>query len=188
MLRVLGILLAAALVAALLFGACVSACGVALVSVVAEDGPRIVAPIPLMLPLAALRFAPHDLWDDEVGKEFEEFGPPALAALGAALEALEEVENAVLVEVTDGQDRVLVAKEGDDLVIRVREGGMVGGRVFVRTPLRALAEAASACEETEDAAAIRCDPRRMARSLIAFARGAEIEVRDGETRVDISVW
>ena len=69
----------------------------------------------------------------------------------------------MLVEVTDGQDRVLVAKEGDDLVIRVREGGMVGSRVFVRTPLRALAEAASACEETGDAAAIRCDPRRMAR-------------------------
>lgn len=62
MLRVLGYLFLLALVAALLFSACVSACGVAVVSVAAE-GETFTAPVPLLLPLAALRFAPERLFD-----------------------------------------------------------------------------------------------------------------------------
>lgn len=62
MLRVLGYLFLLALAAALLFSACVSACGVAVVSVAAEDA-AFTAPVPLMLPLAALRFAPERLFD-----------------------------------------------------------------------------------------------------------------------------
>lgn len=62
MLRVLGYLFLLALVAALLFSACVSACGVAVVSVAAE-GETFTAPVPLMLPLAVLRFAPERLFD-----------------------------------------------------------------------------------------------------------------------------
>ena len=188
MLRILGILLAAALVAALLFAACVSACGVAVVSVVADGSPNIVAPVPLLLPLAAIHLVPDRLFDHADREEFDRFGGPALSALGAALSALGEAEDAVLVRVTDGKDRVLVAKEGDDLVVRVREGGARGARVLVRTPLRALTEAAAACEEDETSSRVRCDPRQIARSLIGFARGMEVEVRDGDTEVDISVW
>lgn len=62
MLRVLGYLFLLALAAALLFSACVSACGVAVVSVAAE-GETFTAPVPLLLPLAALRFAPERLFD-----------------------------------------------------------------------------------------------------------------------------
>ena len=62
MLRVLGYLFLLALVAALLFSACVSACGVAVISVAAE-GETFTAPVPLLLPLAALRFAPERLFD-----------------------------------------------------------------------------------------------------------------------------
>ena len=187
MFRLLGILLAAALISALLFGACISACGVAVVSVVAEGGPNFVAPVPLMLPLAALHFVPDHLMDDAMHEEMDEFGGPALAGLAEFLEALEEVEDAVLVRVTEPDNEVLIAKEGEDLVIRVREGGSDDARVFVRTPLRALSEAfGSACEDR--GSSLRCSPGRMARALIPVLRGTEIEVRDGETRVDVSVW
>ena len=187
MFRLLGILLAAALISALLFGACISACGVAVVSVVAEGGPNFVAPVPLMLPLAALHFVPDHLMDDAMHEEMDEFGGPALAGLGEFLEALEEAEDAVLVRVTEPDNEVLIAKEGKDLVIRVREGGSDDARVFVRTPLRALSEAfGSACEE--GGSSLRCSPGRMARAFIPVLRGTEIEVRDGDTRVDVTVW
>ena len=93
----------------------------------------------------------------------------------------------MLVRVTEPDNEVFIAKEGGDLVIRVREGGSEGARVFIRTPLRALSEAVrGACEERETS--FRCSPGRMARSLIPVLRGTEIEVRDGDTRVDVSVW
>lgn len=187
MLRLLAILLAAALISALLFGACVAACGVAVVSVVAEEGTNIVAPVPLMLPLAALHLLPEHLVDDEMHEEMDALGGAAVLALGPFARALEEAGDAVLVRVTDGEEQVLIATEGDDLVIRVREGGDPGNRVFVRTPLRVLEDIGDACEMSGDSE-IRCNPLGMARSLITAARGSEVEVRDGETRVDITVW
>ena len=187
MFRLLGILLAAALISALLFGACISACGVAVVSVVAEGGPNFVAPVPLMLPLAALHFVPDHLMDEAMHEEMDEFGGPALLALGGFFEALEEAEDAVLVKVTEPDNEVLIAKEGDDIVVRVREGGASGARVLVRAPLGALAEIAGACEESGDSK-VHCHPGRMARSFLSAVRGAEVEVRDGKTRVDVTVW
>ncbi|MDE2660911.1 MAG: hypothetical protein OXI45_11955 [Acidobacteriota bacterium] len=187
MLRLLGLLLAAALISALLFGACVAACGVAVVSVVAEEGPNIVAPVPLMLPLAALHFVPDHLVNDEVHEHMDALEGAAVLALGPFARALEAAGDAELVRVTDGEDLVLIATEGDDLVIRVREGGDSGNRVFLRTPLRVLEDIGNACEASSDSE-VRCHPLGMARSLITAARGTEIEVRDGETRVDITVW
>ena len=154
---------------------------------VAEEGPNIVAPVPLMLPLAALHFVPEHLVDDEMHEEMDALGGAAVLALGPFARALEEAGDAVLVRVTDGEDQVLIATEGDDLVIRVREGGDPGNRVFVRTPLRVLEDIGDACEMSGDSE-IRCHPLGMARSLLSAARGSEIEVRDGETRVDITVW
>ena len=187
MLRLLGILLAAALIAALLFGACVSACGVAVVSVVADGAPNIVAPVPLMLPLAALHFVPEHLVDEEIPEEMDALAGAAILALAPFARALEEAGDAVLVRVTDGEEQVLVATEGDDLVIRVREGGKEGTRVFLRTPLRVLEDLGDACEAAGDSE-VRCHPLGMARSVLSAARGTEIEVRDGENRVDVTVW
>ena len=187
MLRLLAILLATALVSALIFGACVAACGVAVVSVVADDGPNIVAPVPLMLPLAALHLVPDQLVDDEIHEDMDALEGAAVLALGPFARALEAAGDAELVRVTDGEDQVLIATEGDDLVIRVREGGDPGNRVFLRTPLRVLEDIGDACEVSGDSE-VRCHPLGMARSLITAARGTEIEVRDGETRVDITVW
>ena len=96
-------------------------------------------------------------------------------------------EDAVLVRVTEPDKEVFIAKEGRDLVIRVREAGSEGARVFVRTPLRALSEAvAGACEERDTS--LRYSPGRVARLLIPVLRGTEIEVRAGDTRMDVSVW
>ena len=187
MFRVLGILLAAALISALLFGACLSACGVAVVSVAAEGGPNIVAPVPLMLPLAALHFVPDHWMDDAMREDMDEFRGPALIALGEFARALEEADDAVLVRVTEGEDEVEVAKEGDDLVIRVRERGSAGARVFVRTPLQAIESVADACVQADESG-IQCNPGRMARSLITAIRGAEVKVREGTTKVDVTVW
>lgn len=187
MFRLLGILLAAALISALLFGACVAACGVAVVSVVAEEGPNFVAPVPLMLPLAALHLVPEHLVDEEMHEEMDALGGAAVLALGPFARALEAAGDAVLVRVTDGDEQVLIATEGDDLVIRVREGGDSGDRVFLRTPLRVLEDIGDACEASGDSE-VRCHPLGMARSLLSAARGTEIEVRDGATRVDITVW
>lgn len=189
MLRFLGLLAVAALAAALLFGACLAACGVAVVSVVADDGLTIAAPVPLLIPLAALEFVPERVFD-EVQTELEHDAGPAILALGDLLASLEGVEDAVLVRVEDGDDLVLVAKERDDLVVRVQEGGS-DARVFVRTPIRALARAAAACEEApteRDASRVRCDGRALATAMVRFARGAEVEVRDRDARVDLSIW
>ena len=187
MLRLLAILLATALVSALIFGACVAACGVAVVSVVADDGPNIVAPVPLMLPLAALHLFPDRLVDHEIHEDMDALEAAAVLALGPFARALEAAGDAELVRVTDGEDQVLIATEGDDLVIRVREDGDSGNRVFLRTPLRVLEDIADACE-VSGGSEVRCHPLGMARSLLSAARGTEIEVRDGETRVDITVW
>ena len=187
MFRLLGILLAGALISALLFGACVAACGVAVVSVVAEEGPTIVAPVPLMLPLAALHLVPDHLVGHEIHEDLDALEGAAVLALGPFARALEAAGDAELVRVTDGEDQVLIATEGGDLVIRVREGGDPGKRVFVRTPLGVLEDIGDACEVAGDSG-VRCDPVGMARSLITAARGTEIEVRDGATRVDVTVW
>ena len=187
MLRLLGLLLAAALISALLFGACVAACGVAMVSVVADGAPNIVAPVPLMLPLAALHLVPDHLVHDEMHEEMDALGGAAILALGPFARALEAAGDAELVRVTDGEDQVLIATEGGYLVIRVREGGDAGNRVFLRTPLEVLEDIGDACEAYGDSE-VRCHPLGMARSLLTAARGTEIEVRDGDTRVDITVW
>jgi hypothetical protein len=180
-------LLAAALICALLFGACLSACGVAMVSVVAEGSPNIVAPVPLILPLAALRLVPDEMMDEAALEEMDRFGAPALAALGAFARALANAEDAVLVKVTDDEEEVLVAKEGDDLVVRVHEGGDDGARVLVRTPIEALENVAGACEAAGDGR-VHCHPRRMAEAFLTALRGAEVAVREGDTRVGVTVW
>ena len=257
MLRVLGYGLLLALVAGLLFTACISACGVAVVSVAAEDR-TFVAPIPLMIPLLATRFAPDRYfyderhsddrsehrrelrrehrrerrWRGEWGREWrsewrdewrgrgarDRFGARlpreavlGLGALSEVLDSLDGVENARLVEVRDGANRVLVAVEDGDLVVRVRDssrdassrdgssregppsgddggGEETGDRVDVRVPLEALREVAEACREDRRSGAVDCDPRRLAWALLRSARGSEVRVEAEDARVNITVW
>lgn len=221
MLRLLGYGLLLALVAGLLFTACISACGVAVVSVAAGD-TRLVAPVPLLLPLLATRLAPDryfydehrfddrrehrrerrwrgewgDGGDDRFRGGFRHLPREAalgLRALSGVLDSLEGVENARLVEVRDGADRVLVALEDGDLVVRVREGnsradGEAGDRVEVRAPLEALRSVADACREDGESGLTDCDPRRLAWALLTSARGSEVRVEAEDARVAITVW
>ena len=225
MLRLLGYGLLLALVAGLLFTACISACGVAVVSVAAGD-TRLVAPVPLLLPLLATRLAPDryfydehrfddrrehrrvhrrerrwrgewgDGGDDRFRGSFRHLPREAalgLRALSGVLDSLEGVENARLVEVRDGADRVLVGVEDGDLVVRVREGnsgrgGGTGDRVEVRAPLEALRSVADACREDGRDGFTDCDPRRLAWALLTSARGSEVRVEAEDARVAITVW
>lgn len=220
MLRLLGYGLLLALVAGLLFTACISACGVAVVSVAAGD-TRLVAPVPLLLPLLATRLAPDryfydeyhddrrehrrerrwrgewgDAGDDRFRGGFRHLPREAvlgLRALSGVLDSLEGVENARLVEVRDGADRVLVGVEDGNLVVRVREGnsgsgGGTGDRVEVRAPLDALRSVADACREDGESGVADCDPRRLAWALLTSARGSEVRVEAEDARVAITVW
>lgn len=221
MLRLLGYGLLLALVAGLLFTACISACGVAVVSVAAGD-TRLVAPVPLLLPLLATRLAPDryfydehhdddrrehrrerrwrgewgDAGDDRFRGGFRHLPREAvlgLRALSGVLDSLEGAENARLVEVRDGADRVLVGVEDGDLVVRVREGnsgsgGEAGDRVEVRAPLEALRSVADACREDGRDGFTDCDPRRLAWALLTSARGSEVRVEAEDARVAITVW
>lgn len=239
MLRLLGYGLLLALVAGLLFTACISACGVAVVSVAAGD-THLVAPVPLLIPLLATRLAPDRTFHDEHRFDDDrEFGRGSgwehdrehdrkhdreqrrerrwrgewggdrdsrsgfrhlpreavlgLRALSGVLDSLEGVENARLVEVRDGADRVLVGLEDGDLVVRVREGnsrsgGETGDRVEVRAPLEALRSVADACREDGRDGFADCDPRRLAWALLTSARGSEVRVEAEDARVAVTVW
>ena len=222
MLRLLGYGLLLALVAGLLFTACISACGVAVVSVAAGD-TNLIAPVPLLLPLLATRLAPDRTFYDEhhfddrgeYGRERRrerrwrgEWGGDhesrhgfrhlpreavlGLRALSGVLDSLEGVENARLVEVRDGADRVQVGLEDGDLVVRVREGhsgeGAAGDRVEVRAPLEALRSVAEACREDGERGFADCDPRRLAWALLTSVRGSEVSVETEDARVNLTVW
>lgn len=222
MLRLLGYGLLLALVAALLFTACISACGVAVVSVAAGD-TNLIAPVPLLIPLLATRLAPDRYFYDEhrfddrgeYGREQRrerrwrgEWGGDhefrhgfrhlpreavlGLRALSGVLDSLEGVEDARLIEVRDGADRVLVGLEDGDLVVRVREGpsgeGAAGDRVEVRAPLEALRSVADACREDGERGLADCDPRRLAWALLTSVRGSEVSVEAEDKRVNITVW
>lgn len=226
MLRLLGYGLLLALVAGLLFTACISACGVAVVSVAAGD-TNLIAPVPLLLPLLATRLAPDRTFYDE--HHFDDRGEHGrerrrerrwrgewggdhefrhesrrdlrhlpreavlgLRALSGVLDSLEGVEDARLVEVRDGADRVLVGLEDGDLVVRVREGhsgeGAAGARVEVRAPLEALRSVAKACREDGERGFADCDPRRLAWALLTSVRGSEVSVETEDAQVNLTVW
>lgn len=218
MLRVLGYLFLLALVAALLFSACVSACGVAVVSVAAE-GETFTAPVPLMLPLAVLRFAPERLFDERWFDERHDDGtaydredwrqgwrrggftrlPPeaavGLRAVSGLLDSLEGVEDARLVEVRDGESRVSVAVEDGELVVLVRDG--VRNARADDDPndgdtveVRVPLEALREAADAcrEDGALVECDARRLASRFLRAARGSEVRIEAEDARVGITVW
>ena len=217
MLRVLGYLLLLALVAALLFSACVSACGVAVVSVAAE-GETFTAPVPLMLPLAVLRFAPERLFDERWFDERHDDGtaydredwrqgwrrggfarlPPeaavGLRAVSGLLDSLEGVEDTQLVEVRDGESRVSVAVEDGELVVLARDGvrnaradGDPNGGDTVEVRVPLEALREAADACREDGALVECDARRLASRFLRAARGSEVRVEAEDARIGITV-
>jgi hypothetical protein len=98
-----------------LIGAALAWSGVAVVSVVEDNGPRIVLPVP-MAALEAVSVV-VDL-GNHAEMRMEQWTPVARQLL----ESLEECPDVVLVEVVDHRDRVRVEKRGGSLLIRVEDG------------------------------------------------------------------
>jgi hypothetical protein len=100
---------------------------------VREKGPngdhiRLIVPA-AVVPIA-MQFAPHhDL--EEAARQIREYRP----IVDAALPALEECSDGVLVEVVDRTDHVVIAKSGGSIVIDVNDPG---DTVHVSVPLRTV--------------------------------------------------
>jgi len=110
----------------------VASSGLVVVDVKTSDGPRIVVPVPLFLAHAALGFAPDEAREVEVPElgEYSEIASRLVAEL-------RDCDDAVLVEVDEGNDHVLIEKIGDEIAIEVTSDDE---EVSVRIPLAAASE------------------------------------------------
>jgi hypothetical protein len=153
----------------------VAATGIAWVDVRdgGANGTRIVLPVPLVAAEIAASFIPTPDLRMEMDAE-------ALAHLGTArklVHALRDAPDGELVRVEDGDETVVVAKDGDTLRVRV-----TGDRekVDVNVPLAAALDI------------IRPDGRIDAAAAVRGLRHARfstlVEVRDGDDHVKISLW
>jgi hypothetical protein len=97
------------------------------------DGMHIVVPVPLFLAQAALTFAP----DEAQYVECPEFAPYQAMA-ERIIEELGNQPDFVMVEVIEGDEKVLVQKVGNELQIDVEEGS--SERVHCRVPLKSALE------------------------------------------------
>jgi hypothetical protein len=97
------------------------------------DGTNINLVVPAAIVPVALHFAPpRDLAD--ASRDLRQYLP----VIDAAIPALEDCPDGVLVEVIDASDHVVVAKSGSSVVIDVDDPG---DKVHVSVPLRAARSA-----------------------------------------------
>lgn len=167
----------------LLVGGVVMNASVLVVSVHEAGGTSITIPVPLALAQVAMAFAPDDVKyvdieqaDDEVARYW-----PYLERIVAELG---DIPDAVLVEVEDGNDHVIVAKEGDLLRISVDEGKGSGETVRVNVPLAMV----SAMLEAYDEETGRLRTSRLVGALRAAPSGELVHVLDGRDEVSIRMW
>jgi hypothetical protein len=121
--------------AALVGGAALSSQGFIHVSVHQKqpDGHNIMLIVPAAVVPVALHFAPHQQFA-EASQDLQQFMP----VIDAAIPALEECADGVLVEVVDPGEHVVIAKSGSSVVIDVNDSGET---VHVSVPLRAAQSA-----------------------------------------------
>jgi hypothetical protein len=93
------------------------------------DGTHLRLIVPAALVPATLHFVPKDNLKD-AARDIR----PYLPIIDAAIPALEDCPDGVLVEVTDPQEHVLIQKSGGSVVIDVDDHGDI---VHVSVPLRA---------------------------------------------------
>jgi hypothetical protein len=93
------------------------------------DGTNITLVVPAALVPVALRFVPREHLAD-ASKDVQQYLP----VIDAAIPALEECQDGVLVEVLDPGEHVVIAKSGGSVVIDVNDPGET---VHVSVPLRA---------------------------------------------------
>jgi hypothetical protein len=155
----------------------VASTGLVVVDVKPSDGPRIVVPVPLLLAHAALRFAPDEATEVEV-PELGEYSGIARRLVSE----LRDCPDAILVEVDDGGDHVLIEKLGDEIAIEV-----TGDReeVSVRIPLAAASEVL----DSYDGRRLRVAGVLDALSSSSSLSGTDlVHVRSDEEEVRVWVW
>lgn len=140
-----------------------------------RDAPRIIVPVPLLAAEAALSFVPDRDLRLDMGPEAERILPVA-RELAAELRAMPDAE---LVRVEDGDETVSIAKRGDRLEIRVRDGSRE--RVDVNVPIECLEQALRSISSG------RLDVRGVV-SALHKADGNIVEVVDGAEHVRVLVW
>jgi hypothetical protein len=141
------------------------------------DGHRILVPVPLVLAQAALAVAPALAPMDELRIPDRE----ALRHMGVArevLQALADAPDGELVRVEEGDELVVVAKEGHSLRVRVR-----GDRenVSVNIPLHLALQALPDADGRIRTAA-------LAGALSSVRFTDLVDVQDGDDHVRVWVW
>jgi hypothetical protein len=155
----------------------VAGTGLVVVDVKPADGPRIVIPVPLFLAHAALGFAPDGVTDVDL----PELGEYSVVA-GKLVAELRECADAVLVEVDDGNEHVLIEKIGDEISIEVSGDDE---EVSVRIPLAAATEIL----ESYDGRRLRVAGVLDALSSSWSLSGTDlVHVKSDEEEVKIWVW
>jgi hypothetical protein len=137
------------------------------------NGTRILVPVPLVAAEVAAAFIPTPDLRLKMDRE-------ALAHLGSArkiVQALRDAPDGELVRVEDGDETVVVAKDGDTLRVHVTGDTE---KVDVNVPLAAALDIIRPDGRIDASAAVRG---------LRYARFSTlVEVQDGDDHVKISVW
>lgn len=140
------------------------------------DGNHVFVPVPLALARAALWFVP----DDQLAIDEPEFAEHRELAL-RLLQELEKAEDADLVEVNDGKQKVLVRKVANQIEVHVSSDRE---NVDVRAPLVVVTRIL----ESYDADHLRFRGSGLSAALGYLPRGEIVHVVDVDEEVRISVW
>jgi hypothetical protein len=170
MLKVGAIVAAPFLIVALFFGAT----GILLVDVRegGPDGTHIMIPVPLVLAQAALAMAPAQARHVKC----DNFGQYQEMAVRLA-EELSRCPDFIIAEVVEGDESVLVRKEGKCITIDVNEADE---QVHCRVPLKSVARLLDSYDGEGFSTSA------MIRALRSAPRGDLVHVRDGQDEVRIT--
>lgn len=161
----------------LLVGGAVMNASVVVVDVQDSDGTHIVVPVPLALAQLGLAFAPDEVKYVQI-HEASRYMPYAQRIV----QELSDAPDGVFVEVQDGDDHVIVAKEGGALRVSVDEGD--GASVRVNVPFESIMAIMDAYDPQQGI----FRTSRLVGALRTVPSGDLVSVIDGNDRVRIRVW
>ena len=147
--------------------------GVAMVEVNEADGLHLMIPVPMLVAQTALSFAPEEVRYIEC-PEFAEYAQIA----SRVAKELRDAPDFTMVDVSDGDETVLVRKVKKDFVVEVR--GNHGETVFVRVPVKGVEKMIQAYDGHGFPASAAFKAFRSAR------RGDIVYVQDGDDEVRVS--
>ncbi len=141
------------------------------------DGARIWIPIPMAAIRLAVWAVPDNIFDEAETDvpEFAEYQD----VFRAMIDELEKMPDAVLVEVTEGSEHVVISKQADVFVIDVKDDEE---EVSVRVPVASLRYIADAYDGR------RSDPLKIMEIVHELPDGDFVQVREPGTEVRLAVW